>query len=313
MSLLRRRMMMSAKQADFPLVEVENITVWTASVTDDAREVGFTLEKPYHLCLSKPWDTAYAHLLTDADFLCMNVPDNDNTIMTDRNLYIPAIGYYNIGAISQNAIQNITAAAVVNGSHNMTYNNVQPPYKVVVDSLHRRWIRVPINGLDLDNVHHKCVYARSSDMPIYYCTEENLGEMFPSRVWDKKYTKINLFSKSERNTSVNSTAFVGLSYNSSRSAYLTHEQNGAPAYYNGVLEGYLAEIPTSADQLRILFDSSIGGPWVGLFYENLTYSTYGWRSANDSTITNTEGTRFVSITANTLNDIKATIYAIEEW
>lgn len=313
MSLLRRRMMMGAKQSDFPLVEVENISIWTASVTDDAREVGFTLEKPYHLCLSRLWSSALAHLLTDADFLCMDVPDNSDTIMTDRNLYIPAIGYYSIGAIGQSETQNITAASVVNGSHNMSYNNIQPPYKVVVDSRNRRWIRVPIDGLQLDNVHHKCVSARSSDMPIYYCVAENLGEMFPSRVWDKKYLKIDLFIDSERTIRLNSSLYTGLNYDGNRNVFLTHEQNGAPAYYNGTLEGYLPEIPTSADHLRFLLDSSVGGAWVGLFYENLAYSSYGWANTNDRTITNTAGTRFVSITSNTTNDIKATLYAIEEW
>lgn len=312
MSLLRRRMMMGAKQADFPLVEVENISVWTASVTDDAREVGFTLETPYHLAFSELWQGSYPHLLTDADFLCMNVPDNDNTIMTDRYLYIPAIGKWDMAGLNQGYTANITAEGVVNGYHGSIHGSSNYPYTTVADSKFRLWYRMKIQNMELDNVHHRCAYARSSDLPVYYCAEENLGDMFPSRTWGaKKYVTLDMFADSGKNYGYRNSVFNGLVLSDTRSVVLERTPNNAPAYYNGTLEGYLLEIPSDAEQINIRYDSD--GGWSGFLDSNLSQISGGGWANDNATITITSEMRYMTFQVNSLNDIGLRIFFISEW
>lgn len=312
MSLLRRRMMMGAKQADFPLVEVENISIWTASVTDDAREVGFTLETPYHLAFSEPWQGAYPHLLTDADFLCMDVPDNSNTIMTDRYLYIPAIGKWDMAVLNQGYTANITAAEVVNGYHGSLFNANNYPYTTVADSKFRLWYKMKIQNMELDGVHHRCAYARSSDLPIYYCAEENLGDMFPSRIWGaKKYVTLDMFIDSGRTYGYQNGVFNGLAQHNSRSAILERTPNNAPAYYNGTLEGYLLEIPSDTEQINIRYNSD--GGWSGFLDSNLSQISGGGWTNDNAVITVTSEMKYMTFQVNSLNDIGLRIFFITNW
>lgn len=297
----------------FPTLDVRNVSVWTASVTDDAREVGFTLEKPYHLGFSDPWQGAYPHLLTDADFMCMDVPDNSNTIMTDRYLYFPAIGKWDMASLNQNQTANITAAGVVNGYHGSLNSKNNYPVTTVSDSKGRLWYKMKIQNMEPDNVHHRCAYARSSDLPIYYCEEENLGDMFPSRIWGaKKYVTLDMFADSERNYSYRNNVFNGLSYSNSRGAILTHTPNNAPAYYNGTLEGYLLEIPSGTEQINIRYDSD--GGWSSILDSNLSRisSGSGWTNDN-TTITVTSEMKYILFNVNSLNDIGLRIFFITNW
>jgi hypothetical protein len=305
-------MMMGAKQSDSPLVEVENISIWTASVTDDAREVGFTLEKPYHLEFSAPWQGANPHLLTDADFMCMDVPDNSNTIMTDRYLYIPAIGKWDMAGLSQGPTADITAAGVVNGYHGSLFNASNYPFTTVADSKGRLWYRMKIQGMELDGVHHRYAFARSSDLPIYYCTEENLGNMFPSRIWGaKKYVTLDMFMDVQRGYGYQNDVFNGLTLNNSRSVMLTHTPNNAPAYYNGTLEGYLIEIPSDTEQINIRYDSS--GGWSGFLDNNLIQLSGGGWANDNTTITVTSEMKYMLFTVASLTDIGLRIFFITEW
>lgn len=310
--MLRRRMMMGAKQSDSPLVEVENISIWTASVTDDAREVGFTLEKPYHLAFSEPWSGAYPHLLTDADFLCMDVPDNSNTIMADRYLYIPAIGKWDMAGLSKGPTANITAAEVVNGYHGAIYGKYNYIFTTIADSKGRLWYRMKIQNMELDEVHHRCAYARSSDLPIYYCAEENLGDMFPSRVWgDKKYVTLDMFEDSGKTYSYRNNVFNGLTLHNTISVILTRTPNNAPAYYNGTLEGYLLEIPSDTEQINIRYNSD--GGWSGFLNSNLSQISGGGWANDNAIITVTSEMKYMTFQVNSLNDIGLRIFFITEW
>lgn len=312
--MLRRRMMMGAKQSDSPLIEVENISIWTASVTDDAREVGFTLEKPYHLGFTQLWTGAnYIHMLTDADFLCMNVPNNDSAIMVDRYLYIPNIGKWDMANISKNFVTDITAAEIVNGYHGSINSNTNYAVTAVADSLGRLWTRITIQGVDpADSTQHKNVFSRSSDMPIYYCTEENLGDIFPSRIWGaKKYVTLDMFIDSGRAYGYRNGVFNGLAQHNSRSAILERTPNNAPAYYNGTLEGYLLEIPSDTEQINIRYNSD--GGWSGFLDSNLSQISGGGWTNDNTIITVTSEMKYMTFQVNSLNDIGLRIFFITNW
>ena len=299
----------------FPTLDVRNVSVWTASVTDDAREVGFTLEKPYHLEFSAPWQGAQPHLLTDADFLCMDVPDDSKTIMTDRYLYIPAIGKWDMAALSKGQTVDITTTEVVNGYHGSLTSKDNYYFTTVSDSKFRLWYKMKIQGMELNGNYHKHAFARSSDLHIYYCTEEKLGDMFPSRIWgDKKYMTLDMFIDSGRNYSYRNNVFNGLVLHNTRSAVLQRTPNNAPAYYDGALEGYLLEIPSGTEQINIRYASA--GGWSGFLDSNLsTISISGSGWANDNTtITVTSEMKYMVFQVGSLDeDIGLRIFFIMDW
>lgn len=309
MSLLRRRMMMGAKQADFPLVEVENISIWTASVTDDARNYGWTLEKPHHLGFTSLPNNLFVHMLTDSDFLCMDVPDNDGAILVDRNLFIPNIGFWYISGISTNYATNITAQSVKNGSQKVLNTYTVTP---IIDSIGRRWVKVLVGGLYSATIHRQ-VFTRSSDMPVYYCTEADLGKVFPQRRWDKHYYVYpDVKIVNYRDNSVVSNYFNGLKYSGKYGVVVSDLQNNAPANYNGVTEGYLIEVPDYADQIE--FDFTGANAWISIYDSELLFlrDTSQWIT-NKYTLVNTSEIKYVSLALNGIYDISVSVILQSEW
>lgn len=308
MSLLRRRMMMGAKQSSSPLVEVENVSVWGYQVSDDAREYGWTLEKPYHLSFSSIANYKYIHMLTDSPFICANTVDADVNVVSDFNVYIPAIGKYSVGQSVYAPNRDLPAQQAENETSAAATGY---PQSEIYDSLGRKWIKIVFAGND-NNQRHKTIFNKS--MPVYYCVENDLGKVFPERRWDKKYYLPDIFADSERDISYTNSVFNGLVYDSGRNAYLTHEQNDAPAYYNGTLEGYLIEIPSDAEQVNIRFNSSVGGGWVTFLDSNLNNATSGSGWTNDNALyTITSSMSYMSFRTNTLNDIELKFIFTAEW
>lgn len=307
MSLLRRRMMMSAKQSEFQLVEVENVSLWAYQVSDDAREYGWTLEKPYHLSFSSIAAYKYIHMLTDSPFICANTVDADD-VVSDFNVFVPAIGKYSVGQSVYSEYRDLPAGQAESEKSAAAAGY---PQSAIYDNLGRKWIKIVVAGTD-NSQHHKTIFCKS--MPVYYCVENDLGKVFPERRWDKKYYLPDIFADSERNTSYRNEVFDGLVYNSGRNVYLTHEQNDAPAHYNGTLEGYLIEIPSDAEQVNIRFNSSVGGGWVTFFNSNLNNITGGSGWTDDNAVyTITSSMNYMTFLTNTLNDIELKFIFTAEW
>ena len=160
---------------------VSNIAAWSGSTSDDAREYGWTMEKPNHISLSSYQSYMYPHILTDADFMCMDVTDNAGTNLTDRNLFIPMIGKTDGRNISISYNSVITSSNINNGNLNFSSNY---PVSQIVDSLGRGWYKIQINGNILNGDTHKCVLAKSNSLNIYYCDENNLGDFESQRLWE---------------------------------------------------------------------------------------------------------------------------------
>ena len=153
---------------------VKNISLWNGSVSDDARELGWTLEKPYHLGLSPIQQYMYVHMLTDADFICMDIADNK--LEEGRNIFIPAIGKYSIGNSSYSQSVAIPTSVTTGGYVS------QYPQTQITDSIGRTWIKVALSGNGIDG-NQKKAYVKTPRWQIYYCTEANLGQFEVERTW----------------------------------------------------------------------------------------------------------------------------------
>lgn len=177
MSLLRRRIMMDAKQSGFQFVEVENVSDWAYQVTDDARDYGWTLEKPYHLSFSSIAAWKYILMLTDSPFICADTVDADVNVVSDFNVFVPAIGKYSVGQTTYSPNRDISAASAQNETN---LAKAGYPQSKIYDSLGREWIKIAVAGND-NSQRHKTIFNKS--MPVYYCIESELGAMFPDHTW----------------------------------------------------------------------------------------------------------------------------------
>ena len=305
--MLRRRMMMGAKQSDFPLVEVENINTWTGTVRGDGREYDFILEHPYCAQFSTYQDWMAVYLLTDADFLCMDIPDNSRNSVyanVDRNVFVPAIGKY---------VLSLTGGYPSASLQNNANIDAYPRYDIY-DSLGRRWIKIEINGKEYNSDYHKWLYSKQSDLPVYYCTEADLGKVFPQRRWDKHYIFYpNVKLVQARDLGFSNEYFTELIYVAARTTFLSDLQNNAPAPYNGNVEGYFVEVPDYADQIKFNFQGS--SAWVSIFDSTLKRigTSGGWVS-NTYTVTNTSEVKYVvPILSGSVYDIDISAILITEW
>jgi hypothetical protein len=296
---------MGAKQSEFQLVEVENINTLTGTVSGDGREYDFILEHPYCAQFSTYQNWMLVYLLTDADFICMDIPDNSRNSVyanVDRNVFVPAIGKY---------VLSLTGGYPSASLQNNANNDVYPRYDIY-DSLGRRWIKIEINGKEYNSDYHKWLYSKQSDLPVYYCTEADLGKVFPQRIWDKHYTFYPSAKLVQyRDISVPNEYFDGLMYVNNRTTFISDLQNNAPASYEGIVEGYLVEIPDYADQIKFNFQGS--SAWVSIFDNTLKrISSSGW--AKDSyTVTNTSEMKYVVPILDGIYDIDISIILISEW
>lgn len=163
---------------------VQNIAKWGGSVEDDARQSGWTMEKPNHIGLDSTQGYMYWHILTDADFAVMDVTDNARENMIDRHLFIPTIGQTRGKMTSFNQSRSMTSSGVNNTGFFMSAY----PVSEVEDSLGRIWYKVSISGAMYNNESlHKSIHNKSETLPIYYCTENDLGNFEPERVWGNTY------------------------------------------------------------------------------------------------------------------------------
>lgn len=293
MNLLSRRRTMGNKKSEQQLIEVDNISTWMGYVTDDARQNGWTLEKPYYFSLNGFATGFDVHGLSDADFMCMDVLDND-TVGT-KNLYIPAIGKYSIGMTGtyyNSPIESSEAQQYTWNVENQAY-----PQTPVYDSLGRKWIKVAITQYDTS----RKVICKSQDLSIYYCAESDLGQIFADRRWEKHYTqypsvKAVLNSDTLWRENGGTYYFNGLRYNNGMAMMLSdsHYANPVEAYLNWELQGYLIEMPDDVDQMILNYQGcrayiSVLGEQNG---EVILMQEFGWQ--NDSyAITNVSYIKWV--------------------
>ena len=269
MSLLRRRMMMGAKQAEFQLVEVENVSVWGYQVSDDARELGWTLEKPYHLSFSPIANYKFIHMLTDSPFICADVVDADVNVVSDFNVFVPAIGKYSVGQSAYNNSRDLPAAQA---ESEKSAAGAGYPQSEIYDSLGRKWIKIAVAGNAL-NGNHKTISYKS--MSVYYCVENDLEKVFPERRWDKHYyVERNLVVVNNRDKKVTNNLFDGLQYNATKGVILQSTPNDAPASYEGNIEGYLIEIPDNVDQVQVFYQGTRS--YVARIRNDLYVDELGW-------------------------------------
>lgn len=312
MGLLKRRRMMGKKQSESPLIEVENVPVWTGYVTDDARQNGWTLEKPYYFSLNGFATGFDVHGLSDADFMCMDVLDNDT--VGSKNLYIPAIGKYSIGMTGtyyNNPIASSEAEQYTWNVENQAY-----PQTPVYDSLGRKWIKVAITQYDTN----RKVICKSQELSIYYCAESDLGQIFTDRRWEKHYTvypNVKTILNADNNWSNEGgiNYYNGLKASDSYSSVIseTHFDNPVEANLNGVLQGYLIEVPNSTDQVIIDYADVVG--FMGLLRsQNDRPALYQeTRITGEITVTNTAELKWITLAVNTTTTPKISVVLVSEW
>lgn len=158
-------------------MEVQNVSTWGGYVSDDARELGWTLEKPYHLSFSSIAGYKYIHMLTDASFVCTDITDADENTVSDFNVFVPAIGKYSIG---QSIYSNNRDLPAGQAQTDTSAAATGYPQSEIYDSLNRKWIKVVVAGNNISS-KHKTILAKS--MPVWYCAENSLGDFEPSMSW----------------------------------------------------------------------------------------------------------------------------------
>lgn len=306
MSLLRRRMM-GAKQSEFQLVEVENVSVWGYQVSDDAREYGWTLEKPYHLSFSPIANYMYTHMLTDSPFICADVIDADVNVVSDFNVFIPAIGKYSVGQSTYNNSRDLPAAQAERDKSGARNGY---PQSEIFDSLGRKWIKIVVAGNAYNSQLHKTISYKS--MSVYYCVENDLGKVFPERRWDKHYyVERNLVVVNNRDKNVTNNYFDGLKYHATAGVILQTTPNDAPASYEGNIEGYLIEIPNNVDQVQVFYQGTRS--YVARITNDLGVIEIGWNQ-NSYLYTPVEGDKYLAFTPEYPENI-TTLYMVSwtEW
>jgi hypothetical protein len=298
-------MMMGAKQAEFQLVEVENVSVWGYQVSDDARELDWTLEKPYHLSFSSIAGYKYIVMLTDSPFVCADTVDADVNAVSDFNVFVPAIGKYSVGQTTYNPNRDLPAGQAESDKSGAGNGY---PQSEIYDSLGRKWIKIAVAGNALDG-NHKTISYKS--MSVYYCVENDLGKVFPERRWDKHYYYKNLIVINNRDKRVTDNYFDGLKYNETKGVILQATPNDAPAYYGGNIEGYLIEIPDNVDQVQVFYQGTRS--YVARITNNLGVTEIGWNQ-NSYLYTPIAGDKYLAFTPEYPNNI-TTLYMVSwtEW
>lgn len=281
---------------------VQNIAKWEGSVEDDATAQGWTMEKPNHIGLSSTQGYMYWHILTDADFALTDVTDNAGSNMADRHLFIPTIGRTRGKMTSLNQGQSITASSV-NGTD---FYMGAYPVSEVEDSLGRIWYKVSISGAMYNNEsRHKAIANKSETLPIYYCTENDLGDFEPSRRWGRTYHPADIDVVTGVDIVTSNNVLTGVKSSNTRAMIFSGSETEVPLQLNGETKGYMIAIPE--DATRVVINAPNYRIWSTLFDISLK-SVKIITAANDKVQTDIVDTaKYITIVFGLSSDLSANL------